>query len=539
MHSRTIVRPPEPSRADRRRTTLGVTEEVLQGSRVRLRRLMIAGFAFSLVMSFTYLGLRVAGQLTPVTGPALQVGLAFGFAIAALGYWFAERARTTERQALYFGIGLSVLACAVTGTIHPILGFARFGHVSPFGPHTLLVLATPLVLLTPPRLTAWMIGLSSLGLFSGWFAVDLLNITEVSGGEFLELAGAVLGAGTLAYVTNLVTYGLHKEVVQARQLGSYQLVSRIGAGGMGEVWRAEHDMLARPAAVKIIQPDRLAEDPATRESATQRFAREAQVTATLESPHTVRLFDFGRTKEGTFYYAMELLDGVNLEELVAADGAQPPERVQAIMRQVCDSIAEAHTQGLVHRDIKPGNIMLCRLGRHHDFVKVLDFGLVALQEEVSLDSTEDRLTRVGQIVGTPGFMSPESLMGMPHDARSDIYALGCLMFFLLTGRRVHPGANYEAIAWAHVTADVPSLYEAGARTATGAWQQVVADCLQKEPGMRPATVDDLLMRLEALPVSEPWTPGRAEEWWTASKALDQALKPHAPTIPDRPSVASG
>ncbi len=221
------------------------------------------------------------------------------------------------------------------------------------------------------------------------------------------------------------------EAIRARDLGSYRLVEPLGSGGMGEVWRAEHVMLARPAAIKLI---RTSGSAAPSREVQKRFEREARATARLSSPHTVQVFDYGTTDEGTFYYVMELLDGFDLDTLVKNFGPVPPERAIYLLRQACDSLAEAHARGLIHRDIKPANIYVCRYGIEVDFIKLLDFGLV--KSAGAMDAADGTLTAVGTIAGTPGYMSPEMALGKNVGPEADIYSLGCVGYWLLTGRPV-------------------------------------------------------------------------------------------------------
>jgi eukaryotic-like serine/threonine-protein kinase len=248
----------------------------------------------------------------------------------------------------------------------------------------------------------------------------------------------------LAVAPSRVLHRLGRHIREARALGSYQLVERLGEGGMGEVWLARHRLLARSAAIKLIRPEILSDG--ARELG--RFEREAQATAALTSPHTIRLFDFGLTGDGTFYYVMELLYGCDLESLVRNFGPLPPARVMYLIRQVCRSLGEAHAMGLIHRDIKPANIYLCRMGLEYDFAKVLDFGLVKRErrdEATAMISAETELT------GTPGYMAPEAILGHADiDRRVDIYAVGCVAYFLLTGERVFGAANMMTVLMQHV-----------------------------------------------------------------------------------------
>ena len=234
-------------------------------------------------------------------------------------------------------------------------------------------------------------------------------------------------------------------------MGSYHLEDLLGKGGMGEVWKATHRFLARSAAVKLIMPSALgAKDEAAAQVTLRRFEREAQTTASLRSPHTIELYDFGVSRDGTFYYVMELLDGLDLQTLVAKHGPQPPERVVFLLRQACHSLYEAHKAGLVHRDIKPANIFMCRYGTDLDFVKVLDFGIV--KREQMAGKEEAQLTAVGMISGTPAYLAPEmALAEGPTDGRADLYALGCVGYWLLTGQLVFDKANAMAMVVAHST----------------------------------------------------------------------------------------
>ncbi len=226
---------------------------------------------------------------------------------------------------------------------------------------------------------------------------------------------------------------------------------------MGEVWRARHRLLARPAAIKLIRPAMLAGGTDADARATvRRFEHEAQATAALTSPHTIRLFDFGVTDEGSFYYVMELLDGRDMASLVAEFGPLPPARVIYLLQQVCHSLAEAHSRGLVHRDVKPANIFVCRMGLEHDFVKVLDFGLVQVTGPNPAHDLTQSLAALEGVVGTPAFMAPEMIVGHRQvDHRADIYALGCVAYFLLTGQQVFQGGTQMQALIDHVSTAPP------------------------------------------------------------------------------------
>jgi serine/threonine protein kinase len=320
---------------------------------------------------------------------------------------------------------------------------------------------------------------------------------------------------------------IEETATQIAQMGSYILERKLGEGGMGEVWKARHAFLARPAALKVIRTDDLDEDDGDHQESADtiaaRFDREARVTAALTSPHTVRLYDFGQAATGTFFYAMEYLKGMDLEELVEKYGPQPQERVIHIMRQVCDSLAEAHMAGLIHRDIKPANIMLCRQGTQQDFVKVLDFGLVmgraashleGLAGGSELQPIHHRLTEQGIIRGTPACMSPEQAMADKNiDHRTDIYALGCVAYYLLTGRDVFEAPTSLAVLVQHLKSapKLPSQRVPGLQVHEEL-EALVMQCLAKDPAGRPQRAQDLVRAFDNIQLS-PWTQADAVRWY--------------------------
>jgi serine/threonine-protein kinase len=318
----------------------------------------------------------------------------------------------------------------------------------------------------------------------------------------------------MAYVAARVVYSLGTEVGRARELGSYQLVERLGQGGMGEVWLGKHSMLARPAAIKLIRPSLLAGGmSAVSDDMQRRFEREAQAIARLRSPHTVNLFDFGVAPDGSFYYVMELLEGLDADTLVRRHGPIPADRTIYLLRQVCHSLSEAESCGLVHRDIKPANIFLCRYGEEYDFVKVLDFGLAKAAHD-SADSGMMTLTRDVVVRGTPAFIAPEQAMGAAEiDGRADIYAAGCVAYWLLTGRLVFTADTPMGLLLHHArTAPTPpsALTEL---PIPAALEQLVMSCLAKDPAHRPQSARELSRRLAELDGAGDWTQERAKAWW--------------------------
>jgi serine/threonine-protein kinase len=337
-------------------------------------------------------------------------------------------------------------------------------------------------------------------------ALDAMNF-------FFIFVGPYALVVVLAYLAARIIYRLGQDVTRAQQLGSYRLEERLGGGGMGEVWRASHRMLARPAAVKLIRPETLREGNESAEAAMQRFEREAQVTAHLQSPHTIDLYDFGTSDDGAFYYVMELLEGRDLDYVVRKFGPLVPERVTHILRQACWSLAEAHRRELIHRDIKPANVYLCRRAFQYDFVKVLDFGLVKYYSGAEVER-QMALSRTGVVAGTPSFMAPEMVMGdRAIDGRADIYALGCVGYWMLTGVLVFEATSVGAMMVAHAQKPPRPPSERTEVAIPADLEALVLRCLAKEPEGRPQTAEQLEHELEAISVAEPWTSERAARWW--------------------------
>jgi serine/threonine-protein kinase len=305
-------------------------------------------------------------------------------------------------------------------------------------------------------------------------------------------------------------------------MGSYVLGELIGAGGMGEVWKARHRFLARPAAIKLIKPGILsAVTQVQADVLVQRFRREALAAANLRSPHTIQLYDFGVASDGTFYYVMELLNGMDLQTLIEEHGPLPPARAVHILRQACESLAEAHDRGLVHRDIKPANIQVCCMGHYFDFVKVLDFGLV--KHEGADAKLDPALTAPNVVTGTPAYLSPESALGEPVDRRTDIYSLGCVAYWMLTGRYVFEGAGALQMMASHIhtAPELPSHFSLF--RIPRELDEIVLSCLAKNPDDRPSTARELADRLAVCELDEQWTPDHARLWWESRLEPEPAL----------------
>ena len=324
-------------------------------------------------------------------------------------------------------------------------------------------------------------------------------------------------AAGLAVAPSIVINRLGRDLKTARELGVYRLEERLGWGGVGEVWRAEHRMLARPVAIKRVRPEALGGKIGESQGIVlERFQREAQATASLRSPHTIELYDFGISDDGTFYYVMELLDGMDIESFVQRFGPVPAERGIHFLGQVCHSLAEAHEKGLIHRDIKPANVCVCRYGREVDFIKVLDFGLVKPRGKSGGDDL--KLTAENVATGTPAYMAPEQVLGdRLIDARADIYAVGCLGYWLLTGQLVFDGETAMKTMMDHVkTSPVPPS-ERSELGISASLDDVILSCLEKDPDRRPQSADALVKLLDACVTEKSWTPDRARRWWDIHK----------------------
>ncbi len=318
----------------------------------------------------------------------------------------------------------------------------------------------------------------------------------------------------LAVVPSLVITRLGHQVSEARELGSYRIGELLGKGGMGEVYHARHRMLRRPAAIKVIRQDTLGsgvlEPP---ETIVRRFIREAEAASRLHSPHTVALYDFGVTRSGSFYTVMELLRGIDFETLVDRFGPVPPNRAVHLLRQACHSLAEAHTVGLVHRDVKPANIYTCWVGLEADFVKVLDFGLVKGQLGDARDRT--KLTAPEITTGTPAYMSPELARAEDVDGRADIYALGCVANWLLTGRLVFDADVPMKMMVAHIRDTPIAPSRRSEFPISQSLDELILACLEKDPERRPQTAAELAGRLAECDVGAPWDETAAIAWWKA------------------------
>ncbi len=493
--------------------TGGLPPELLREASNRLAvvaLLCAGGFLCALVLN------QIFHRLHWTYGPQFGQRVLFNVAGLLLGlavFAIARHGSLKPRQFIAVGLGFEILGgLLLVIPEHLILAQRPLGGMVGISWLAVWITFFSAVLPLPPRttvLTALVTAsMSPLGLW-------IVTWTGLPWPPPQAIAFSLIPNYVVAVLVVIPAIGMYRmrcAVVQARDLGSYRLEERLGQGGMGEVWSASHRLLARRAAIKLISSASLARATGVEvEELIRRFELEAQSTASLSSPHTVALYDFGVTDDGTLYYVMELLQGLDLEKLIERFGPQGSERVVYYLKQICESLDEAHASGLVHRDIKPANVFVSRVGRQFDFVKLLDFGLVKRRH--APDATLSRLTVGEETRGTPGFMPPEMAKGEPLDGRSDLYSVGCLAYWLLTGQLVFEGRTlYEVVSHHLSTPPVPP----STRTELvipPALEAIVLDCLAKDPADRPANARVLARRLSAVPAAEGWSGDRAETWW--------------------------
>jgi serine/threonine-protein kinase len=471
--------------------------------------------------------LSIAGRLLLSLGsapPALPWILPYAeissVVLSLAVFLYARRESVDPGEALDRGLVYEVAMGLLMSVMHHALPWA--GNASPRGwtPVAVWIIVFPLMVpATRGKTTLATVATAAMdpaGLFLNVAAGLPMPPPVFLAQMFLPTAVSV----GIALVGARIVHQLTVDAVAEPEMGSYRLVSLIGKGGMGEVWRAKHRLLARPAAIKIIRPD-----GAGGKEAIARFKREAEATATLRSPNTVQLYDFGLTDDGCFFSVMELLDGFPLDDMVERYGPMPPARTVHVLLGVCKSLREAHRLGLIHRDIKPGNIFLCRSGTEMDHVKVLDFGLV---KEITTDVS---LTQTGFITGTPGFMAPEMALGRKDlDGRTDLYSLACVGFYLLTGQQVFDKKTPIEIIMDHARTPPPRPSEKSGKPIPEGLEDLLMDCLAKEQKDRPENAREVERRLWALFLPDFWTPDMAERWWAehVSPVLPGAPHPESP-----------
>jgi hypothetical protein len=527
MHEHITLLHPDARPSDSRRTSSTLPPDLLEQVRGRLRviaLLMLFAFALDPLLFFGgWVVAKLNGGSIPseVLRDASFYWADVSVVVASAGLWWLARTHRVSTTRLHtLGLLYEIAICFVLAFRTYWEYYRDTGILPNLTWVPAVVILFPLIMPAPPRLmlaaAATAAAMSPLAL---WLLDHWGKVAADVGAYINTTLGSAIAVG-FAYMGSRVVYGLGREVAAARELGSYRLEEKLGQGGMGEVWRARHRMLARPAAIKLIRPSVTRDArPGVSGDALRRFEREAQATARLRSPHTVELFDFGVVEDGAFYYAMELLDGLDADSLVRRFGPVPAERAVYLLRQVCHSLSEAESCGLVHRDIKPANIFLCRYGEDYDFVKVLDFGLVkALGDIAEIDGPA--LTRENFVQGTPAFMAPEQALGESAvDGRADIYATGCVAYWLLTGQFVFTAETPMGLVLQHAQTPPTPPSTRTQLLIPAALDQLVMSCLAKDPAKRPQTARELSRRLaEAGEASAAWTEARAREWWAKQQA---------------------
>ena len=492
-------------------TTGGVPDELLD-EQVRRLRLCAA-----VAMGLWTFGLVMDGLVRPRTvGSPLFVSTVVieALAIAGSGLLFAYLRFTTHtpRVQAHAGLVFMVLNAMAVGLLNTWARPLTDDALNELSWNAIVILCGAMLMPGTPK-QMLVAALLSASMDPLGIAVAALRGREVPSAMhtfvlFLPSYACALAAVVPVTILNR----LGRRLRQARALGSYHLERLLGRGGMGEVWLGRHHLLARTAAVKLVRPEMLgAGTEAAASVMLRRFEREAQATASLSSPHTIRLFDFGVTEDRTFYYVMELLEGRDLETLVREFGPLPADRVVYVLRQICHSLAEAHARGLVHRDITPANVYLCRMGLDYDFVKVLDFGLVRFDKQPGVERTLVNGRR--ETAGTPAFMAPELIAEGEVDARADVYSLGCVAYYLLTGELVFEADTAMKMFVQHLQATpVPPAQRTELHVPPDLDALVMA-CLAKEPSHRPRNAEEVLFLLDGARRTRRWNNESARDWW--------------------------
>jgi eukaryotic-like serine/threonine-protein kinase len=441
---------------------------------------------------------------SPLINVALAAGTVLGLAICALAWSRRIPAKTMLDIGLIFEVA-AAFCISVMENSNPLLAAGWVRGVSGLAlwiAFFVFVVPSSLGKTTLAALSSASMGPLGLVIYAGFF-----DNPRPAAGVWASLFIPDFVCAAWAIVLSRFIYGIGRDLGKARRMGYYELIEPLGRGGMGEVWRAKHRMLARPAAIKLISPEAAGVRGGVTSTVIRRFEQEAQLTATLQSQHTIQLYDFGVTDDGEFYYVMEYLNGLDLETLIEKYGPVPAERAVHFMLQISDSLQEAHQIGLVHRDIKPANIFTSIHGVQHDFIKVLDFGLAKLSEPQASMTMSDSAT------GTPAFMAPEAALGETVDARADLYALGAVGYWLLTGHLVFEGETPYATVLDHIRkAPVPPSRRTELPIPESL-ERIIMRCLEKDPAKRPASARELAQMLREVDLESKWDESRGERWW--------------------------
>ncbi|MBV8762264.1 MAG: serine/threonine protein kinase [Deltaproteobacteria bacterium] len=489
------------------------------------------------IVFFFLLIATVLGLKGPLKDPGFDLVLdVAGTAEAGAMWWFCRRGRRSVRLLRILDPVVAFVMFATTAMLgrYVLVGFVRdqkittaegvmmtdayMGALSLIG-NALLCVIRAGIIPTSPRRTALYTALFCVpNLVTSVFIVPTAHgfmFRPADSRAFPWLPATVIMMFAFIVFTSAMTshviFGLRKEVREARRLGQYVLEQKIGEGGMGEVYRARHGMIRRPSAIKLLRGDQ------AHAGSIARFEREVQQTARLTHPNTITIFDYGRTDDGTFYYAMELLDGANLQQIVNVGGPQPAARVVHILAMACGALTEAHGIGLIHRDIKPANMILCTRGGERDVLKLVDFGLV---KELKVD--EDlKLTGARTLTGSPEYMAPEAIRASDSvDARTDIYALGAVGYFLLAGTELFDGKSLVEVCSQHLHQQ-PAPFATRNVVVPAELEAIILACLEKDPARRPQSAAELRHRLDGCGVA-PWDSERANAWWSKHRAAAES-----------------
>ena len=476
----------------------------------RTRLIFVVGLVGSAVV-FLFNRLYGLAPVSPAWEPWVMPLHAIHPISFAIGLWLVQRGERTLKK--------------VQGTAFLVVAFNAFlvvPQIAVFYPAREPFLATSLLLFTtaaflPCRSAqAWLAGaVVSLTALSEWVLPSLIpELGAYWAGvgartAFFEHVWRIMGTVLIAGVSVVISrslYRLQRRAHEAKRLGNYLIEKELGAGGMGKVFVAQHALICRPTAVKV-----LTNENGDAGSGVARFEREVQLSASLTHPNTITIFDFGRTADNTFYYAMEYLEGLDLQRIVERFGPLPAERVVYLLRQICGSLGEAHQRGIIHRDIKPSNIFITERGGLQDFVKVLDFGLA---RRVSGNLTDSGVTRAGMVFGTPRYIAPESVAGQQKsDARSDLYNVGGVAYWMLTGRPLFPGSSSLDLIIDHVKTVPERPSAVSDLVIPDELDAIVMRLLEKDPDDRYQTAEELAAALHRVPLEAPWSQDRAREWW--------------------------
>ena len=484
--------------------------EVLR-QRTRLMSMIVfvvAGFVALVYRFLVSVPADLQGGLVPWESAVRFATLAiFGIAFG-LTYILEGSAKKFQLLAFWVVAVVLVMSVALLASVHP--------DEEPYLAVALTLFVYAVFIPSPARYPFWL-GILALASFvmsavmTYTFVEEAPVFWEGAGGVTALRNHVIVGAsgvailGFVAYVASRTLYSLRQTAHEATRLGNYIVEEELGEGGMGKVFRARHSLIRRPTAVKVMQ---VAGEEQS--AAIQRFEREVQLSATLSHPNTITIYDFGHTPDNRFYYVMEYLQGLDIQKLVDRFGPMSSARAVFVLKQVCSALAEAHERGIVHRDIKPSNVFLTQRGGLYDYVKVLDFGLA---KQVT-DERAVSLTKTGVALGTPRYISPEAIRGAENiDARSDLYCLGAVAYFMLTGRPPFDAVTSAELMIDHLKATPPSMSEVSELPIPEQLQAIVMKCLEKEPGDRFQSAAEMEGALRAVPIDDPWDQPKAHEWW--------------------------